>query len=106
MGEVMRSELFRGTSIQYEDLVSAAYETGLIKSDELEMILKFESFWNPKDPKWKIYTNFVFSILGTTAFYLPPPWNVVGALALIVTQTQLNKKKKNADSDDNWNTVI
>lgn len=106
MGEVMRSDTFANKAIDYEDLVSAAYETGLIKSEELELILKFEDFWNPKDPKWKIYSNFAFSILGTAAFFLPPPWNIVGAIALVVTQTQVNKKQKKANPDDNWNVVI
>jgi hypothetical protein len=106
MAEVMRSDLFKNTNIGYEDLVSAAYETGLIKAEELELILKFEDFWNPKDPKWKIYASFTFTILGTASFYLPPPWNVVGAIALAVTQIQLNKNQKQADPDDNWNVVI
>ena len=106
MAEVMRSDLFRNTNIGYEDLVSAAYETGLIKAEELELILKFEDFWNPKDPKWKIYASFTFTILGTASFYLPPPWNVVGAIALAVTQIQLNKNQKQAEPDDNWNVVI
>lgn len=106
MGEVMRSELFRNTQVEYEDLVTAAYETGLIRSEELDLILKFEDFWNPKDPKWKIYANFAFSILGTASFYLPPPWNIIGAIALVVTQTQINKKQEKPDADDNWNVVI
>jgi hypothetical protein len=106
MGEVMRSDLFKNSPVAYEDLVAAAYETGLIRSEELGLILKFEEFWNPKDPKWKIYANFAFSILGTAAIYLPPPWNIVGAIALIVTQVQINKKQKKANPDDNWNVVI
>lgn len=106
LGEVQRSELFRNTTVEYEDLVTAAYETGLIKSEELELILKFEEFWDPKEEKWKIYANFAFSILGTASFYLPPPWNIIGAIALVVTQTQLNKKQQKADPDDNWNAVI
>lgn len=106
MGEVMRSDLFQNTTIEYEDLVTAAYETGLIKSQELELILKFEDFWNPKEPKWKIYSNFAFSTLGTAAFYLPAPWNIVGAIALVVTETQLENRQKKPDADDNWNVVI
>lgn len=106
LGEIMRSDLFINTAVNYEDLVTAAYETGLLKSEELELILKFEEFWNPKDPKWKAYAGFAFSILGTATFYLPPPWNIVGAIALIVTQTQLNKGQDKPDPDDNWNVVI
>lgn len=106
LGEIMRSDLFLNTAVYYEDLVTAAYETGLLKSEELELILKFEEFWNPNDPKWKAYAGFAFSILGTATFYLPPPWNIVGAIALIVTQTQINKGQDKPDPDDNWNVVI
>lgn len=106
MGEVMRSELFKNTSVEYEDLVTAAYETGLIKSEELDMILKFEEFWNPKQEKWKVYANFAFTILGTASFYLPPPYNIIGAIALVVTQTQIDKKQQKPDADDNWNVVL
>lgn len=106
MGEIMRSDLFAGTSVEYGDLVTAAYETGLIRSEELDLILKFEDFWNPKVPKWKVYANFTFSILGTASFYLPPPWNIVAAIALVVTQTQIDQKSQKPDEDDNWNVVI
>jgi hypothetical protein len=106
IGEVMRSELFKNTSVEYEDLVTAAYETGLIKSEELDMILRFEEFWNPKQEKWKVYANFAFTILGTASFYLPPPYNVIGAIALVVTQTQIDKKQQKPDADDNWNVVL
>lgn len=106
MAEVMRSDLFKNTTIGYEDLVTAAYETGLIKSEELDLILKFEDFWNPKEPKWKVYLSFTFSIVGTASYYLPPPWNIVGALGLAVTQMAIDSKQKTPDSDDNWNVVI
>jgi len=70
------------------------------------MILKFEDFWNPKEQKWRTYLGFAFSIVGSATFYLPPPWNIVGAIALVVTQTQLSKGQKKPDPDDNWNVVI
>ncbi len=106
MAEVMRSETFSGLTIEYEDLVTAAYETGYIKADELELILNFEDFWDPKDPQWKTYANFAFSLAGTATWFLPPPWNIVGAIALVVTQTKVVKGNKPADADDNWNVVI
>lgn len=106
MAETMRSDLFGGKTIEYEDLVTAAYETGYIKASELELILKFEDFWNPQTPKWKMYANFAFSLVGTAVWFLPPPWNIVGALALVITQTKVVNGDKPADADDNWNVVI
>lgn len=106
MAEAMRSENFAGIPIEYEDLVSAAYETGYIKSDELDPIIKFEEIWNPKEKKWKTYANFAFSLVGTASFYLPPPWNIIGAIGLVVLQSKTINKKKEADPDDSWNSII
>ncbi len=105
MAELMRGDLFKGTNIAYEDIIASAYETGLIKSSELDYILKFEEFWNPKTSKLRTYANFAFSLAGTASFYLPPPWNIVGAIALMFTQTRIMPPGK-PDPDDNWNVII
>lgn len=107
MGELMRGDLFKGTGISYEDIIAASFETGLIKSSELDQILKFEQFWNPgEQSRFRTYANFAFSIAGTASFYLPPPWNIVGALALMFTQTRLLPTTAQPDPDDNWNVII
>ncbi|MFP5385106.1 MAG: hypothetical protein ACLGHN_03455 [Bacteriovoracia bacterium] len=106
MAEVMRSQAFQNTGLQYEDLISAAYETGFIKSEELDHVLKFEDLWNPKTPKWKKYANFAFSLAGTASFYLPPPWNIIGAIGLVLTQSKLVNGDQQPDPDDNWNVII
>lgn len=106
MGELMRGDLFKGTGISYEDIIASAYETGLIKSEELDHILKFEEFWNPRGPsRFRTYANFAMSIAGTATVYLPPPWNLIGAVALMVTQSATMQRTK-PDPDDNWNVII
>lgn len=106
LAEVMRSEAFRNTNLEYEHLIAAAFEAGFIKSEELDYVLEFEEFWNPKTPKWKTYANFAFSLAGTAAFYLPPPWNIIGAIGLVLTQSGLIDRNQNPDEDDNWNVII
>lgn len=106
MGEVMRSEAFKGTNLEYSHLIAAAFETGFIKSEELDYILKFEDFWNPKIPKWRTYANFAFSLAGTATFYLPPPWNIIGSIALILAQGKYVYGDEEANPDDNWNVII
>lgn len=105
LGEIMRSESFRGTGVEFEDLVSSAFETGMIHSNELDQILQFEDMWNPKVSRFNTYKNFAFSLAGTATFYLPPPWNILGAMALILTQSR-TMGKPDPDSDDNWNVII
>lgn len=106
MAEVMRSEAFINKGLQYEHLIAAAYETGYIKSEELDLILKFEDFWDPKTPRWRTYANFAFSLAGTASFYLPPPWNIIGAIGLVLTQSKVVDGEPKPDPDDNWNVII
>jgi hypothetical protein len=106
MAEVMRSEVFRNKNLEYEHIIAAAFEAGFIKSEELNYVLRFEEFWNPSVPKWKAYMNFATSLAGTAVFYLPPPWNLVGAIGLVLTQTKIANGNKKPDADDNWNVII
>lgn len=107
MAELMRGDLFKNTGISYEDIIASSFETGLIKSSELDQILKFEEFWNPKAPsRFRTYAQFAFSLAGTATFYLPPPWNLMGAVALMFTQSRIMPTTVAPDSDDNWNVII
>lgn len=106
MGEMMRSDAFRNKNLQYTHLIAAAYETGFIKSEELDLVLKFEDFWNPKTSRWKTYSNFAFSLAGTASFYLPAPWNIIGAIGLVLTQSKVVDGEPKPDPDDNWNVII
>lgn len=107
MAELMRGDLFKNTGISYEDIIASSYETGLIRSSELDQILKFEEFWNPKAPsRFRTYANFAFSIAGTATFYLPPPWNLMGAVALMFTQSRTMPTTATPDPDDNWNVIL
>lgn len=106
MAEVMRSEVFRNKNLEYEHIIAAAFEAGFIKTEELNYVLRFEEFWNPSVPKWKAYMNFATSLAGTAVFYLPPPWNLVGAIGLVLTQTKIANGNKKPDADDNWNVII
>jgi hypothetical protein len=106
MAEVMRSEAFKNKNLEYEHLIAAAFEAGFIRSEELNYILRFEEFWNPSVPKWKAYMNFASSLAGTAVFYLPPPWNLIGAIGLVLTQTKIANGNKRPDADDNWNVII
>jgi hypothetical protein len=107
MAELMRGDLFKNTGISYEDIIASSFETGLIKSSELDQILKFEEFWNPKAPsRFRTYANFAFSVAGTATFYLPPPWTLMGAVALMFTQSRIMPSTATPDADDNWNVII
>jgi hypothetical protein len=104
--QAMRSSTFTGFQLEYEHLISAGYETGLINSQDLDLVIRFEQFWNPKISRMSSYTQFITSIFGSTVYYLPPPWNLVGAFALVLTQSRLTPQRVRPETDENWNIII
>ncbi len=106
MAELKRSDLFRNTPVYYEDVIAAAFETGIISSKELNSVLEFDDLWNPRISKWKGIANFSLSIAGTATFLLPTPFNYVAAIALIFTQSKLAGGNNSNDPEDNENVII
>ncbi len=107
MAEIMRSDAFKNTGFTYEHIIAAAYETGFVKSAELDHVLKFEDFWNPKVDRRKSYENFAFQVAGSASVFLPPPFNIIAAMGLVISQSVIiSKQDSKPDPDDNWNVVI
>lgn len=105
IAELQRSETFRNIPVSYDDIIAAAFETGAVRSDAITQVAKFEDLWNPKTPRWRGILNFTFSIAGSAAFFLPPPWNYISAIGLIFTQSAIAGKRP-ADPNDNPNVII
>lgn len=106
IAELSRSRSFSRNSLQYEHLIAAAYEAGFIKSSELDEIVKFEDLWNPKIPNWKRYAGFAFNLVGSAAFYLPPPFNLLGAIGLVLVESRVMNKDNIPDPENNWNVIL
>lgn len=106
MAELRRSEIFKNTPVYYEDIIAAAYETGAVTSKELDYVLKFDDLWNPKISRWRGIASLTLSIAGTGTFLLPTPFNYIGAIALIFTQSRLAGGQKTENPEDNENVII
>lgn len=91
--ELGASKTFAGKEIVYEDIIMAALETGYISHHDIEYVIKYDDIWNPDISPWDKFKKYAFSIAGTAAFYLPPPWNVVGAVGMVFINTKLSSKK-------------
>jgi len=106
IAEVKRSERFSGQNFDYEDIIMAAYETGIISSKDLNYVLKFEEFWNPKISRWKRLANLSLNIAGSATFLLPSPFNYISAIALIFTQSAISNGTDTIDPETNGNVII
>lgn len=94
--ELSRTSFFNGAKITHEDLVAAALETGLINSEILDSVLKIDDIWNPEVKPWTKVANFAFRITGTATIFLPPPYNVISSIALVLVEGVIHRKSVKA----------
>jgi hypothetical protein len=84
--DLNRSSLFSGSPFSYEDIVTAALETGLIQSNLISEVLKIDDLWNPSVNSWSKLSRFLLQVSGSANVFVPPPYNLISALALMVVE--------------------
>lgn len=104
--EAQMMAIFNGLKITYEDLVMAAFETGYISIEDIQYVVRYDDLWNPEITKFERVSGFVFQVAGYTTFFLPPPWNIIGTIALGITEGIVDKKTNTGVDHDNPSTFI
>ncbi|MBU6153797.1 MAG: hypothetical protein KGP28_05800 [Bdellovibrionales bacterium] len=84
--DLNRSSLFAGSPFSYEDVVTAALETGLIQSNLISEVLKIDDLWSPAVSSWSKLSRFLLQVSGSANVLVPPPYNLISALALVVVE--------------------
>ena len=97
---------FRAVQVTYDDVVMAALETGYLSLDDVTYVVKYDDLWNAEVSQTEKMLGFTFTVAGYSTFFLPPPWNVAGALALSIIEGVVDSKKIDGASNDNPNTFI
>lgn len=100
MAHMSLNTYFKGSSPSYADILTAAYETGIIPASELEEVSKLELIWNPKKSLWEKARYWVQAFGSVASILIPPPYGFIPALALVVIEMTQNKKDANADNMD------
>lgn len=101
--DLRTSMLFQGTAVTYEDLLTAGLETGLVTSSMLDRALKIDDLWNPEVDNWKKLKNFGYQVTGTASLFLPPPFNMISSIGLVLVSGVLAKKsRKNAATEAHY----
>jgi hypothetical protein len=93
---------FAGRSPDYMDLMTAAFETGMIPSSELEEVANLQDIWNPKKTLWEKSQTWARLASSVASIALPPPYGFIPALAIVVIEMTADKSKK----DENDPTVL
>jgi hypothetical protein len=101
LSTINNSSLLGGNTATYMDLIAASYEVGYISSLEIEQLASLQEIWNPsKTKKEKLF--FWLKTFGDIAsIVLPPPFDLVPVLAIMVIDYETSKAPVNRDPDYN-----
>lgn len=88
---------FAGRTPDYMDLMTAAYEVGIIPASELQEVAGLEEIWNPKKTFWEKASVWVRTLSSVATIAIPPPYGFIPALAVVVIEMTAGKKKDNSE---------
>ena len=94
MQELNRSFLFQGVEFGYEEVITAALETGLVNGEMLSEVFKIDDLWNPAVAPWEKVSGLAIRVSGSATVFLPPPFNVVGSLAILVLEGLIENRHR------------
>ena len=88
---------FAGRTPDYMDLMTAAYEVGIIPASELAEVAGLEEIWNPKKTFWDKASVWIRTLSSVATIAIPPPYGFIPALAVVVIEMTAGKKKDNSE---------
>lgn len=83
---------FNGRTPDYMDLMTAAYEVGIIPASELDELAGLQDIWNPKKTFWEKARVWVTTFSSVATIVIPPPYGFIPALAIVVIEATAGKK--------------
>jgi hypothetical protein len=86
MDDLQRSRFFEYHYITYNEVITAALETGALTLEEVKIAVTYDDLWNPHKSKWHKVRDWIFSISGSASVFLPPPYNIAATLGIIIVQ--------------------
>jgi hypothetical protein len=100
LATVNNGSLLNGRKATYYDLITAAYEVGYLKSEDLTQFASLQEIWNPsKTPKEKaMFWAKTFG--GVASVLLPPPYGFISVLAIMLIDQQVKEAPIEKDPDD------
>lgn len=101
--EIYNLQMFKAFSnvkVEFEDIVLAALETGYITHEEVGLALKYDDLWNREKSKLAKALGLVMRVGGMAVFYLPPPYNVIGAIGVTLINAKVINKPRGENNDN------
>lgn len=106
MLDLQNSRFFKNSYVSYEMVITATIETGVISLEEISYVLTYDDLWNPHTKPWHKIRSYLMSLGGTLTIFLPPPYNILGSLGLVLVQSQIELKQQQHSDQSHANKVI
>lgn len=97
MRHLALNSYFQGRSPDYIDIITAAYEVGLVPASELDQIAGLQEIWDPKKSFWDKAGLWIKSFAGIASIAIPAPYGFIPTLAIVVIEAVFIKKDKPKD---------
>ncbi len=94
MQDLNRSALFAGVPFGFEEVITAALETGLVNGSMLSQVFSIDDLWNPQVTPWQKVTSLALRLTGSSSVFLPPPFNVLASLAVLVVSGIVENRRR------------
>ncbi|MGI4992098.1 hypothetical protein ACRXCV_05685 [Halobacteriovorax sp. GFR7] len=94
LGDLQMMNLFEGTNVAFEDILAAAFETGLVSGADLSTLVLVDDVWNPELTKAEKRKRFIrrygtiFVAAIPTTFYFVKVLSLVGIEMLTETKQE------------------
>ena len=85
------SGIFSGAKIDFEDVVMAGLESGVIEGQMANDVLKIKEFWDPSQSKATKYLEIVKKYGSPAAILVPPPFNSFYSVLILFLETVVIK---------------
>lgn len=97
MSLIALNTYFQGRTPDYLDLMTAAFEVGIIPASELEEVAGLQEIWNPKKTFWEKAQVWIRTLSSVATIAIPPPYGFIPALAVVVIEMTAGKKNDKTD---------
>ena len=92
------NSFFKNRTPTFIDLMTAAYELGVVPARELDEIAKLEELWNPKKTFYQKYKVWIRGASSVGSIALPPPFGFLPSLGLMIIEAT-TKTTNNTTND-------
>gem|GEM_PF-552761 len=88
---------FNGQAPDYLDILTAAYEIGVIPGEELDAVASLQEIWIPKTTFWEKGGMWVKAFASVASLGIPPPYGFIPTLLIVIIEATVFKKELPAD---------